>query len=306
MHREVERTSGIVLDRTPTSDSRRYLLGPSTPLNRAEVRLVDTIRELKTKINRLDDYYRRIVQRELVTAIYTALGYDNSVPRNRFYQDLIKDPTLAREVFGNRTGLDANNLPAILSTLDPRDKNGPIHTGNDYVHRHTIADARAYIDNDGMKFLLEFLDGGNPWEELESAAYRVQAELSVLHPSICPPTQESSRQGDDSLESSSIEDKLQKLVADAENRFAANTDARVTATVQTLLDARIQAEVDVLDARIQAVDSRVNAGVDARIQAEVDVLDARIQAVDSRVNAGVDAQVDARMRAWFSTTHAGS
>jgi hypothetical protein len=123
MHREVERTSGIVLDRTPTSDSRRYLLGSSTPLGRAEFRLVDTIRELKTKISRLDDYYRRIVQRELVTAIYTALGYDNSVPRNRFYQDLIKDPTLAREVFGNRTGLDANNLPAILSALDPRNKN---------------------------------------------------------------------------------------------------------------------------------------------------------------------------------------
>jgi len=79
-----------------------------------------------------------------------------------------------------------------------------------------------------------------PIKALEAETAMVPTEIQGPYP----------RQGDDSLESSSIEDKLQKLVADGENRFAAN--------------------------------------------------------VDSRVNAGVDAQVDARMRAWFSMTHAGS
>jgi type II secretory pathway component PulJ len=192
------------MNTTPSNGSSRFVLGEGSPLKRAESSLTVTINELKAQMNameqrlekmnameqrleRLDNHFRRVVEREVVTSVYTALGFDGATSRHVFYQRLLDNPTWTTNVFKRRTDVAETDLPRILTTLDPRDKSGVIHIGNSVVHSHTIGEAKDFVQNGAVELLLNFIDGGDPLETLESAGYRVQTELAYALPQMDEP-----------------------------------------------------------------------------------------------------------------------
>jgi len=127
------------------------------------------------------------VEREVVTSVYTALGFDGTTSRHVFYQRLLDNPAWTTNVLKQRTDVAETDIPQILTTLDPRDKSGAIHIGNSAVHSHTIGEATDFVQKGAMELLLHFIDGGDPSETLESAGYRVQTELAYAFPQIDEP-----------------------------------------------------------------------------------------------------------------------
>ena len=103
---------GIRTDTTPSEGSSRFVLGEGSPIKRAESSLM-------AKMNRLDNYFRRAVEREVVTSVYTALGFDNTTPHHVFYQRLLDNPAWTTDTLKQRTDVAETDIPRILTALDP-------------------------------------------------------------------------------------------------------------------------------------------------------------------------------------------
>jgi hypothetical protein len=201
VRRNLDGVLHIRRDMSPVSRNERLLLGAARPLLDSQARFSDSmqeaLRELRAHREEIQAHREEIqvlqgevwflrenratlIKRELICAVYTALGHPDNTPRTSTYDWIVHQKPLLESIFN----VNHEKLKEILRLLDPRQKGSLIKAGNMVAHCHSLADAREVIYEDALITILDLLDQATPdtTTDLQSAAHTLRLQLVDDHP----------------------------------------------------------------------------------------------------------------------------
>jgi hypothetical protein len=149
--------------------------------NREEIQAHrEEIQVLQGEVQFLRGNRATLIKRELICAVYTALGHPENTPRTSTYDWIVHQKPLLESIFN----VNHEKLKEVLRLLDPRQKGSLIKAGNMVAHCHSLADAREVIYEDALITILDLLNQATPdtTTDLQSAAHTLRLQLVDDHP----------------------------------------------------------------------------------------------------------------------------
>jgi len=178
---------------SPLSNRNRVYLGDTRPLDdfktRCELRNAEAIRELQDTVDDLEREWqllresrRKLVNREVITCIYLALGHDMNNPRSTTFEYIQQHPNILQESLG----LLPEEISAVLDTLDPRPNQSWIKTGNEAAHEFSLAEANHLINDPTIRMLLNALSryAGDEYTSIQDASFVAHNDLVSRVPAL--------------------------------------------------------------------------------------------------------------------------
>ena len=104
----------------------------------------------------MSDIEKRLVRRQLICSLYTALGHQQNDPREGTF-DWLENGGGA-EAFREISGWDRGQTQDLLELMDPRPARSIIRVGNDAAHTYSFDDAKRAVgdDEESLRRVIDF------------------------------------------------------------------------------------------------------------------------------------------------------
>ena len=168
-----------------TGDTEEELNTKIRRLENQNQDLQSRIQDLESEIRRLRDtevgmssIQRRLVRRQLICSLYTALGHQKNYPREGTF-DWLENGGGA-EAFREISGWGRGQTQDLLRLMDPRPAGSIIRVGNDAAHTYSFDDAKRAVSNneESLRRVIDFFTlQCSASEDMGTAADRLQGSL---------------------------------------------------------------------------------------------------------------------------------